>query len=336
MFGTVTEWFYRWLAGIQPDPENPGFKKFILAPSTPQGLDFVNCTYDSPFGAIVSNWKKDKGACHYEMIVPKGTKAKVKLPLTQLQQITIEKNNKNVNSEEIEGIKSGKFELDEGSYLITVAKPGKHLFILSGQSNMARLKPEESFTPSIKNKFGEENIIVVNDALGGQPIRRWYRDWKPLEGETPKAQADLYNALMTKVYTAIENKKIETVTFIWMQGERDAKEMQGEVYEESLTGLYRQLSNDLKRKDINFIIGRLSDFDMSNKKYLHWTLIRDIQVKVGESNPRFDWVNTDDLNDGVNREGKKIKNDLHMSAEGYLIMGKRFADTSIKLIENNK
>ncbi|NQU52665.1 MAG: family 78 glycoside hydrolase catalytic domain, partial [Bacteroidetes bacterium] len=29
MFGTVTEWFYRWLAGIQPDPENPGFKEFI-------------------------------------------------------------------------------------------------------------------------------------------------------------------------------------------------------------------------------------------------------------------------------------------------------------------
>ena len=61
-------------------------------------------------------------------------------------------------------------------------------------------------------------------------------------------------------------------------------------------------------------------------------MIRDIQEKIGESNLRFDWVNTDDLNDGVNRGGKEIKNDLHMSAEGYVIMGKRFADTSIKLI----
>ncbi len=60
------------------------------------------------------------------------------------------------------------------------------------------------------------------------------------------------------------------------------------------------------------------------------------QVKVGESNSRFDWVNTDDLNDGINSKGKVIKNDLHMSAEGYLIMGKRFADKSIKLIENTK
>ena len=213
---------------------------------------------------------------------------------------------------------------------------GKHLFILSGQSNMARLKPEESFTPVIKEKFGEENVIVVKDALGGQPIRRWYKDWKPLEGNEPKAQPDLYDTLMTKVYSAIENKKIATITFIWMQGERDAKEKLGEVYEESLTGLYRQLSNDLERKDINFVIGRLSDHDMLNKKCPHWTMIRDIQVKVAESNPRFDWINTDDLNDGVYRRGKEIKNDIHMSAEGYVIMGKRFADKSIKLIENNK
>lgn len=213
---------------------------------------------------------------------------------------------------------------------------GKHLFILSGQSNMAELKPEESFTPAIKEKFGEENVIVIKDALGGQPIRRWYQNLKPLKGNEPKAQADLYDTLMTKVYQAIEIENITTVTFIWMQGERDANEKLGEVYEESLTGLYRQLSNDLERKDIYFIIGRLSDFDVLNEKYLHWTMIRDIQVKVAESDPRFDWVNTDDLNDGVNRGGKEIKNVLHMSAEGYIIMGKRFADKSIKLIENTK
>jgi len=212
----------------------------------------------------------------------------------------------------------------------------KHLFILSGQSNMTGLKPEESFIPVIEAEFGKENVIIVKDALEAQPIRRWYKDWKPFEGDEPKAQADLYESLMTKVNNAIEKKRITTVTFIWMQGERDAKEKLGEVYEKSLIGLYKQLCNDLERKDINFIIGRLSDSDMSNNKHPHWTMIRDVQVKVAESNPRFDWINTDDLNDGVNREGKEIKNDLHMSAEGYVIMGKRFADKSIQLIKKTK
>lgn len=213
---------------------------------------------------------------------------------------------------------------------------GKHLFILSGQSNMAGLKTEESFAPAIESEFGKENVIVVKDARGGQPIRRWYKNWKSAEGNEPKAQPDLYDTLMTKVYTAIENENIESVTFIWMQGERDAREKLGAAYEKSLTGLYHQLSNDLKRKDINFIIGRLNDFDMLNEKYPHWVMIRNIQVKVAESNPGFGWIDTDDLNDGYNRKGKEIKDDLHMSAEGYIIMGKLFADKSIQLIKLRK
>jgi hypothetical protein len=213
---------------------------------------------------------------------------------------------------------------------------GKHLFILSGQSNMVRLRPEASFTPAIKEKFGPENVIVVKDALGGQPIRRWYKNWKPLEGDEPRAESDLYDTLMTKVYSAIENQKIATVTFVWMQGERDAREKHGEVYERSLIGLYKQVCDNLERKDVNFVIGRLSDFDMLNEKYPHWTMVRDVQVKVTESNPHFDWINTDDLNDGISRGGKTIKNDLHMSEEGYVKLGERFAQKSIKLIEKTK
>lgn len=210
---------------------------------------------------------------------------------------------------------------------------GKHLFIFSGQSNMKGLRPQESFIPKVEAEYGRENIILVKDAVGGQPIRRWYKDWKPLEGHEPVAQADLYDSLMIKVNKAIEKVKIKTVTFIWMQGEADARQKLGEVYEKSLIGLYKQLSNDLKRKDVNFVIGRLSDHDMANGKYPDWTMIRDVQEKVAQSNPRFDWVNTDDLNDGVNRRGEKIINDLHMTKIGYEIMGERFADKAIKLIE---
>ena len=198
---------------------------------------------------------------------------------------------------------------------------------------MAGLRPEESFTPAIEAEFGIENVIIVKSARGGQPIRRWYKDWQPLEGSGPGDQPDLYDTLLNRVNVSIEKENIATVTFIWMQGERDAREKLGEVYEKSLIGLYNQLCTDLDRKDIDFIIGRLSDFDMMNEKYPHWEMIRDIQVKVAESNPRFAWINTDDLNDGYNRKGKEIKDDLHMSAEGYVEMGKRFADTSIQIIK---
>ena len=210
---------------------------------------------------------------------------------------------------------------------------GKHLFILSGQSNMARLKPELSFVPTLHAKYGKEKVLVVKDAQGGQPIRRWYSDWQPAEGIVSENQADLYKRLMVKVHAAIESQKITTVTFIWMQGERDAKESHGEVYEKSLLGLYDQLSKDLQRKDIHFIIGRLSDFDLQNKKCPHWTMIREVQEKVAHSNPHFDWVNTDDLNDGLDKKQRNLSNGLHMSVKGYKILGNRFAEKAIALIE---
>lgn len=213
---------------------------------------------------------------------------------------------------------------------------GKHLFILSGQSNMSKLNLEESFIPTIEAEFGKENVLFAKFSVGGRSIRRWYKNWEPPVGDQAKAEPNVYDSLMVRVQKVIDKKNISTITFLWMQGERDANSKYGEVYEKSLKGLYKQLSDDLERTDINFVIGRLSDFDMSNKKYGHWVMIRDIQVKVAESNPRFDWIDTDDLNDGINSEGKEIKNDLHMSKKGYEIMGERFANKSIHLIEKNE
>ncbi len=214
------------------------------------------------------------------------------------------------------------------------AEGGKHLFILSGQSNMAGLKPEESFTPKVEAKYGKENVIVVKDAHGGQPIRRWYKNWKSAKGEAPKSTGDLYDRLMGKVKAAITGHKLKSVSFFWMQGERDAREQHAQVYGESLQGLLDQLSKDLSRHDINFVIGRLSDFDMGNKRYKHWTKVRDVQVNFASSYIRGAWVDTDDLNDGKNRRGKDIKDDLHYSAKGYVEFGNRLAERGIDLIES--
>ena len=120
MFGVVTEWYYRWLGGIRPDPKHPGFKEFILNPSTPKGLDHVNSTYNSPFGKIVSNWKKESSESYlYEIKIPEGSIANVSLPISSSQQIKIRSNN--IEVKDINGLKSGKFRLNNGDYVITVS-----------------------------------------------------------------------------------------------------------------------------------------------------------------------------------------------------------------------
>ena len=55
---------------------------------------------------------------------------------------------------------------------------GKHLFILSGQSNMAGLDPNASFTPAVENAFGKDKVTVVRNAQSGAPIRSWVRDYE--------------------------------------------------------------------------------------------------------------------------------------------------------------
>lgn len=53
-----------------------------------------------------------------------------------------------------------------------------------------------------------------------------------------------------------------------------------------------------------------------------------------DSNPRFAWVDTDDLNDGKNRQGKDITDDLHYSGEGYKTFGRRMAEAALRLIKD--
>jgi alpha-L-rhamnosidase len=121
MFGTVSEWYYRWLAGIRPDPDHPGFEEFFLTPTTPEGLESVNCTYHSPYGAIVSNWKKITTDHYiYEITVPIGTRANITLPLSQSQLVEIINEQELNQSIVMDGLQTGQFFLQEGNYVISV------------------------------------------------------------------------------------------------------------------------------------------------------------------------------------------------------------------------
>jgi len=205
----------------------------------------------------------------------------------------------------------------------SAAADGKvRLFILSGQSNMAGLPPQVSFTPTVKEAFADDEVIVVKDAHGGRPIRQWYKKWKPAQGTAPAQLGGLYDRLMAKVNAAIKDKKVDTISFVWMQGERDAKEGHSAVYAQSIKGLVEQLRADLKRDQITVVIGRLSDHRKNDK---HWDGVRAAQVEVAEADPLADWVDTDDLNgpgDG-----------LHYNKAGYEELGKRFADKTIALLK---
>ncbi|MGB0372708.1 MAG: sialate O-acetylesterase [Opitutales bacterium] len=212
----------------------------------------------------------------------------------------------------------------------------KHLFLLSGQSNMARMDPLKSFTPAIREAFGSENVTVIKVAQKGQPIRRWYKGWE-FGGTDEDAFeiGDIYDRLMAQL-EGVDTKSYASITFLWMQGERDAKEGLGEFYEQSLRGLIEQLKDDLGRDSLNFVIGRLSDSGFAKGENPAWRAVRNAHVAVADADSRGAWVDTDDLNDGTRKNGKPWKYALHYTDEGYVIFGERLAKSAIQLIESHR
>lgn len=117
MFGSVTEWFYRWLGGIRPDPNYPGFERFYIKPYTPVGLESVSTSYAAPTGKIISNWIKEKDdSYHYKITVPKTSIAQVVLIKKPDQKITIIEGQEFLNSNYKEDIKDGEINLKSGNY----------------------------------------------------------------------------------------------------------------------------------------------------------------------------------------------------------------------------
>lgn len=79
MFGSVSDWFYRWLAGIRPVEEHPGFGEFLVSPVFPDGLKEVKAVYHAPAGDIRLAWKRnDKSEISVNITVPPGTIASFK------------------------------------------------------------------------------------------------------------------------------------------------------------------------------------------------------------------------------------------------------------------
>jgi alpha-L-rhamnosidase len=75
MFGDIAAWFHRSLGGINPDPEDPGFRHIILRPCFPAGLDTFSCSYDSPRGRIAVSWNRKGRRVTCTITVPCGASA---------------------------------------------------------------------------------------------------------------------------------------------------------------------------------------------------------------------------------------------------------------------
>jgi alpha-L-rhamnosidase len=78
--GSVGEWLYRHVAGIELDPEVPGFKHFIIRPFIGGGLTHAGARYESIHGTIESRWQRKGERFRLSVTIPANTSARVHVP----------------------------------------------------------------------------------------------------------------------------------------------------------------------------------------------------------------------------------------------------------------
>jgi alpha-L-rhamnosidase len=88
MYGDILAWFYKTLAGINPDPQSPGFKHFIIKPQVLGNLQWAKGTYNSVHGLIISDWYLQEYRFNLTVTIPPNTTATIYLPTSSAQKIT--------------------------------------------------------------------------------------------------------------------------------------------------------------------------------------------------------------------------------------------------------
>jgi len=81
--GSVGEWLYRYVAGI--DLASPGYGRILIRPR-PGGLSHARGEYDSVRGRISSSWKIEGARFTLEVLVPPNTTATVHVPCADVSE----------------------------------------------------------------------------------------------------------------------------------------------------------------------------------------------------------------------------------------------------------
>ncbi len=135
MFGSITEYFYKFLAGIQSPMEGKttaGYKHIYLEPKVPKNLESASATVKTVAGEISVSWKKEATTFQYSVSIPANTTATIILPTFDFKDIIISEGESEIwhgnnFTEGVSGIKSVKaasgnieIQISSGDYTFTM------------------------------------------------------------------------------------------------------------------------------------------------------------------------------------------------------------------------
>jgi alpha-L-rhamnosidase len=125
LVGDLIVWLYENLAGIQSDPEKPGFKHLLMRPVPAGGLTAVRASFQSPVGRVSSEWSVHPDRFEWAVTVPPNSGATVSVPAPDEKSVR-ESGRPAKKAEGIRFLRMEKgyaaFEVESGTYRFSVEK----------------------------------------------------------------------------------------------------------------------------------------------------------------------------------------------------------------------
>jgi hypothetical protein len=235
---------------------------------------------------------------------------------------------------------------------VPIDKEKFHLFLLVGQSNMAgrgeidksksivhprvwMLDKENQWVPAkdpvhfdkktagvglsltfakiLADKYPDINIGLIPCAVGGTGIDQW------------KVGQPLFKNALDRTTIAMQKGTLKGI--LWHQGENDAGKNTkfSQKYEDKLFKLVSDFREAFKFPSLPFVSGELGRWHLNEEALQINTILNSLKTKL----LNYDCVSSEGL---LNNP----KDTPHFLTEAYLELGKRYAASFLKLMENKK
>jgi alpha-L-rhamnosidase len=122
-YGAVAEWIYRYAAGVDTSPLDPGFHTIVLRPTFDSRLKDLDFSYQSPYGKIHSGWSLRESNVSWKLTVPPNSRAWLPVPADKIGRFSLdgEPLARSGKVRRLENREEPVYELPAGTYSFAVS-----------------------------------------------------------------------------------------------------------------------------------------------------------------------------------------------------------------------
>jgi len=132
-YGAIGDWMYRVMAGLDTDPDAPGYKAIRIEPRPGGGFTQAAAALQTLYGTAASRWQRDGKNLALEVEIPANTTATLVFPTSEAAKIT-------EGGKPLADIPDIRLGAAENGQVVLKVGSGKYSFVVAGKGQVETKK----------------------------------------------------------------------------------------------------------------------------------------------------------------------------------------------------